>query len=167
MTRTIFWSLCLATCAALIQSTLLTRIAIFHTIPDLTLIILIYISYCNGTMTGQILGFTSGLTLDFISFAPLGFNAFIRTIIGAITGLLKGTFFLDIFILPIVLVAIGTVLKAILGFILHILFAGAVPTYDLRTPMLWIEIAFNSILAPFLFALLNLFKSVLTPRKEN
>ena len=167
MTKTVFWAWSLSTCAALIQSTLLTRITILHTIPDLTLIILIYISYSNGTMTGQTLGFTSGVALDFISAAPLGFNAFIRTIIGAITGLLKGTFFLDILILPIILVAAGTLTKAFLAFILHILFAGAVPAYDLLMPTLWMELAYNVTLAPFLFAFMNLFKSVLTPRKGN
>jgi len=167
MTRTVFWAWALSICAALIQSTLLTRIAIFHTIPDLTLIILIYISYINGTMTGQTLGFISGLTLDFISAAPLGFNALIRTIIGATAGLLKGTFFLDIVILPIALIIVGTLLKVMLVIFVHFLFAGAVPAYDLRIPMFWIELAYNVVLAPFLFAFLNLFRSVLNPRKEN
>jgi len=167
MTKTVFWAWGLSICAALIQSALLMRIAIFHTIPDLTLIILLYISYINGTMTGQTLGFISGLALDFISAAPLGFNALIRTIIGAITGLLKGTFFLDIVILPIALTAVGTLIKAILAFLVHILFAGAVPAYDIRIPTLWIELAYNVVLAPFIFAFLNLFKFVLTPRKDN
>jgi len=150
----------------LIQSTLLSRLSILNAVPDLALGVLVYTSYVNGVMTGQTLGFGSGLLLDFISAAPLGFNAFTRTIIGALTGLLKGTFFLDVAVLPIILCASATIVKAIVVWIASVLFGGAVPHYSLTSPILWTELAYNAITAPALFALLNLFKSVLKPRKE-
>ncbi len=165
MARTILWATAIAALAALLQSTLLARLAIFHTVPDLALGVLVYVAYVNGTMTGQITGFTSGVALDFLSAAPLGFNALLRTIIGALAGLLKGTFFLDVAVLPMVLCAVATLVKALVAFVVNFLFAGAVPAYQIGSPTLWIELAYNAAAAPFLFAFLNLFKAVLKPRQ--
>ena len=166
MTRTIVWSMVISTLAALIQSTVLSKLAILNAVPDLALGVLVYTAYVNGVMTGQTLGFASGLLLDFISASPLGFNAFTRTIVGALAGLLKGTFFLDVAVLPMALCAAATFAKALVVWIASILFAGAVPHYELSSSLLWTELAYNTITAPALFALLNLFKAVLKPRKE-
>ncbi|GAB1482794.1 rod shape-determining protein MreD [Treponema sp.] len=167
MKKTVFWSTAIAAIAALLQSTLLSHLAIFNVVPDLALGVLVYTAYVNGTMTGQLSGFSSGLALDFISAAPLGFNALMRTIIGALFGLIKGTFFLDIIILPMALTASATLLKALLAAFLHFLFAGALPAYDFFASTLWIEIGFNALSSPFLFAFLKLFKTVLLPRKAS
>lgn len=166
MTKTVAWALAMTVAAGLIQSTLLSRLALWGCVPDLALGILVYVAYVNGPMVGQTLGFFSGLCLDFISAAPLGFNALLRTIIGALTGLLKGTFFLDTVILPFVLCVVATGLKALLVGLLNVLFVSTLPKYDLLSTTLWVEIALNGVSAPFLFAFLNLFRSVLKPRKE-
>jgi rod shape-determining protein MreD len=167
MSKTIGWATVLIIIAGIIQSSLLSKIAIFHVIPDLALIILVYISYVNGAMTGQITGFASGFLLDFLSLAPLGFNALSRTIIGSLIGLMKGTFFLDIIIFPVLLCAGATIVKAIIISIIHFLFNANTPTYNFASNILWIEVALNAIAGPFVFAFLKLFKKVLTPRKEN
>jgi rod shape-determining protein MreD len=117
-------------------------------------------------MTGQLTGFFSGFFLDFLSAAPLGLNAFIRTLVGALAGLLKGNFFLDFLFLPMALCAGATLLKALAYFLLHQLLAGAVPAYSLLLPAFWVELAMNTFLAPFLFAFLKLFDSLLTGRRD-
>jgi len=167
MSKTIGWATVFIIIAGIIQSSLLSKIAIFNVIPDLALIILVYVSYVNGSMTGQITGFASGFLLDFLSLAPLGFNALSRTIIGAVVGLLKGTFFLDIIFFPALLCAGATIIKAIIVTVIHFLFNANTPAYNFSNNILWIEIILNAISAPFVFAFLKLFKKVLTPRKEN
>jgi rod shape-determining protein MreD len=122
----------------------------------------VYSAYVNGTMTGQFSGFFYGIVLDFLSAAPLGLNAFVRTIIGALTGMMKGTFFLDIFLLPMILCASATLLKALMFFLLSLLMAGIIPSYPLAAPTLWVEIALNTVTAPFLFAFLKRFRFLLT-----
>jgi rod shape-determining protein MreD len=117
-------------------------------------------------MTGQLTGFASGLLLDFLSASPLGLHTYIRTLIGALTGFMKGTFFLDTFFLPMALCAGATLFKAFVLWILHILFAPAVPAYAATAPMLWVEFIFNTLSAPFLFALLRLFKNLLIERRD-
>ena len=161
MSKNVFWACVFIVIAALLESTLLSRLAVFRAVPDLALGILVFTAYVNGTMTGQVTGFCSGILLDFISAAPLGFNAFIRVLAGAIIGLLKGTLFLDAVFLPMALCAAATLFKALLAFILHLLFAGAVPTYSVSSPVLWVELMFNTFSAPLLFALLKLFKPIL------
>jgi rod shape-determining protein MreD len=167
MAKNVVWAVLFSLVAALLQSTLLRKIALYHTIPDFTLGIIVYSAYVNGSMTGQVTGFFSGHVLDLISNAPLGLNAFIRTIMGAVAGLLKGTFFLDTVFLPMILCAAATLFKALMLFLLHLLLAGAVPHYPLFAPTLWIELMFNVLSAPFLFGLLKRFQPLLVGKGED
>ena len=166
MIKRVFWSLVFILIAGLLQSTLLGQLTFLYAIPDLTLGILVYIAYVNGTMCGQVTGFFSGLMLDFISAAPLGYNALTRTLIGALTGLMKGKFFLDMVFLPMSLCAGATIVKALSRNLLQLLLGQAVPAYDFTLPFFWIELGLNVITAPLLFALLKLFKSLLADKKE-
>ncbi|MDR2257744.1 MAG: rod shape-determining protein MreD [Treponema sp.] len=166
MAKNVVWTVVFAVIAAVLQSTLLARLAVYQAVPDLALGIVVYSAYVNGTMTGQLAGFFSGVFLDFLSAAPLGLNALIRTLAGALAGLMKGAFFLDVFFLPMALCAAATIVKALALFLLHLLFAGAVPAYSLTAPVLWVELAMNTFLAPFLFGLLKLFQSLLTGRRK-
>jgi rod shape-determining protein MreD len=167
MIKNVVWATVFALLAGILQSTLLSHLAIYRAVPDLALGILVFSAYVNGTMTGQLTGFFSGLLLDFLSAAPLGLNAFVRTLVGAATGVLKGTFFLDAVFLPMALCAGATLIKAILLFVLHLLFAKAVPAYAFFEPALWVELLLNTLTAPFLFGLLKLFKSLLMGRRAN
>ncbi len=167
MTKNIIWACVFILIAAILQSTLLAKLAVYHAVPDIALLVLVFVSYVNGTMNGQLTGFFGGIFLDFLSAAPLGLNAFIRTITGALVGLFKGNFFLDYFFLPMALGASSTVLKAVLLFLLHFLFAGAIPSYRLNIPTFWVELIMNTLLAPLVFAFLRLFRSILVGRREN
>jgi rod shape-determining protein MreD len=166
MVKHVIWAVVFAVAAAVLQSTLLARLAVYGAVPDLALGIIVYSAYVNGTMTGQLAGFFSGIFLDFLSAAPLGLNSLIRTLVGALTGLMKGAFFLDIFFLPMALCAAATIVKALALLLLHLLFAGAVPAYPLTAPVLWVELAMNTFSAPLLFGLLKLFHPVLAGRRS-
>jgi rod shape-determining protein MreD len=152
--------------AAILQSTLLARIAFYRAVPDLALCIIVYSAYVNGTMTGQVSGFLYGIVQDLISAAPLGLNAFVRTLIGALTGLMKGTFFLDIVLLPMILCALATLLKALILLLLSFLFSGVVQSYSFTEPKLWAELALNTLSAPLLFAFLKRFTLLLVERRK-
>jgi rod shape-determining protein MreD len=166
MVRYVIWTVIFSVAAAVLQSTLLTRLAVFGAVPDLALGIIVYSAYVNGTMTGQLAGFFSGIFVDFLSAAPLGLNPLIRTLVGALTGLMKGAFFLDIFFLPMALCAAATIVKALARFLLHLLFAGAVSSYSLTGPVFWVELAMNTLSAPLLFGLLKLFHPLLAGRRS-
>jgi rod shape-determining protein MreD len=166
MIKSILWTTLLATAAAILQSTVLPRIALYRAVPDLALGIVVYSAYVNGSMTGQLAGFCSGIFLDFLSAAPLGLNALIRTLTGALAGLMKGAFFMDILFLPMALCALATLLKAVIMLLLNLLLSSTVPAYPLMAPTLWIELAFNTVTAPFLFFLLKKLKFILVERGD-
>ena len=152
---------------ALLQSTILSQLVLhIYAIPDFTLLILVFTSYVNGFMVGQISGFFSGLMLDFLSAAPVGMNALIRTLTGALTGLLKGAFFLDSLLLPMALCAAATIFKAIILFLLHLLFSEMIPHYSLFSQVFWVELGLNTLFAPFIFSLLKLCKPLTIGLKE-
>ena len=159
-------SLILLITAVILESTLLHRIKISNVIPDLSLIILVYIAYRKGSMTGQVSGFITGLTEDFLSISPLGLNAFIKTFIGFIYGIIRGNVFVDPLLMPILLVAVATLIKALLTAVLGLVFPIPQITVQFFTHDLWIAIVYNSLLSPFLFALLNLIKA-LKPREKD
>ena len=166
MAKAIVWTVVFGFIAAVLQSTLLARLAVYGAVPDIALGIIVYSAYVNGVMIGQLSGFFYGFALDILSASPPGLNSFIRTLIGALAGLMKGKFFLDAFLLPMVLCAAATILKAAILYLLNFLFLGAVPSYSFTAPVLWAETALNAFIAPFLFALLKQFSSLLTGRKK-
>ncbi|MDR1858515.1 MAG: rod shape-determining protein MreD [Treponema sp.] len=166
MIRCVAWAVVFGFVAAILQSTLLSRLALYRAVPDIALGIVVYSAYVNGVMTGQLSGFFSGIVLDCLSAAPFGLNALVRTLIGALAGLMKGTFFLDLVLLPMGLCAVATLLKALALLLLNLLFGGAVMAYSFAAPTLWAELALNTLTAPFLFAFLKRFKSLLLKRGE-
>jgi rod shape-determining protein MreD len=166
MAKNVIWATVFIIAAALIQSTLLSLLTDQHITPDLTLGILVYSSYVNGTMTGQITGFFSGIFLDFLSAAPLGLNTFIRTVIGALAGLIQGTFFLDAVVLPMVLCAVATFVRALMLFLLRMLFGSVIEAFSFVEPVFWIELCLNTFTAPLLFGFLKQFKPLLVAGRE-
>ena len=166
MTKRIIWTVVFAFTAAVLQSTLLARIPLLGAVPDIALVILVYSAYVNGMMAGQLSGFFYGITLDILSAAPPGLNPLVRTLIGALTGLMKGTFFLDSFLLPMILCASATLLKALIILLLSLIFMGAVPSYSFTSPVLWVELGLNTLIAPFIFALLKRFGPLLAGKER-
>jgi rod shape-determining protein MreD len=156
MIRSIIWTTILSIAAAILQSTLIPNIAFLKNIsPDLALCVLVFSAYINGTMTGQVSGFFSGLFIDFLSVAPLGMSSLIRTLIGALAGLFKDSLFLDYIIMPVILCSSATVIKVIMRFLLHLVM-DPIRAYSLIEFL--IELGLNALCAPLLFLLLRIFK---------
>jgi len=166
MARSIIWTVIFSIAATILQSTLIAKIAVFGVIPDIALCVLVFSAYVNGTMTGQVSGFFSGLFYDFITPAPIGLNCMVRTVIGAAAGIFKGQFFLDILILPVILCVLATIFKALIIFIIHLIMGPTVPSFSLITPVFWIEAGLNALSAPLLFLLLKHFKPILIGRQQ-
>lgn len=161
MIRTIAFSTVLLVVLSYIQSTWLGAIAVLGVIPDLSIVALIWISYKNGIVEGSVAGFAVGLAEDFISAAPLGFNAFVKVCAAICASFLHGVFLIDKVLLPFVLGVGATLLKALAAGVLSLLFREQVHGYDVLKPILWIEAAYNGVIAPILFLLLSFLKRIL------
>ena len=143
---------------SLVQSVILSNIAALPAIPDLVLIVVIFISLKNGSVAGCTAGFISGIIMDFASAAPLGLNAMTKTITGFVAGKFHSSFNLQRFFIPIIAALAATFLKALLVLILTFFFGDAVLRYRLASSALWFEAAANAVCAPILFLLLEAFK---------
>jgi rod shape-determining protein MreD len=142
----------------LLQSTLLGRVAIRGVRPDLAMLVLVFVAMRRGPMVGQVSGFLSGFLEDLMNVSPLGFHSLLRTVIGYLFGLLWGNVFVDPFLMPIVLAVVATLLKGLLSGIVSALFGIVSSGFITFTGRLWIEMGYNAVVAPFLFALLNLLR---------
>ncbi|MCX7025711.1 MAG: rod shape-determining protein MreD [Spirochaetes bacterium] len=162
MGRTVVTSSGLIVLFILAQSTWFHAIEVFGVVPDMALIVLIYVSFRNAGAEGQIAGFIAGIVQDFISAAPLGLNVFVKTVVGFAYGLIAGNFYVDRFLLPLLFGAAGTILKALSIAILAFVFPAHVHSYDFGGMTLWIETAYNAFLTPVLFFVLGLMGNLLT-----
>jgi rod shape-determining protein MreD len=146
----------------LLQTTFLHNIAFQGVIPDLSLIAVIFIANRNGTIFGQTAGFAGGLVEDFLSLSPLGFHALIKTLLGFLAGASFGIVFIGSLFMPMLMAGAATILKNILAaFVLALTNDPAAGGFfSLRT---LIEIAYNMVLSPFVFAVLGFIK-IIVPR---
>lgn len=159
MIKSTFFSFLFSLSFLIIETALLSNISFLPVVPDLALLILIYVSFYNGSISGEVNGFLSGLVLDFLSASPLGLNSLIRTVIGFITGCFKDFINVDTVFFPAILAAITTFMKAFMLFLLSILFGGKITVYHFSESLFWIELCMNTVLAPLMFAFLRLFTS--------
>jgi rod shape-determining protein MreD len=162
---TVFTVAALVICIVL-QSTILGRIAIRGVRPDLAMLVLVFVSVRRGPMVGQVSGFVSGFLEDLMNVSPLGFHSLLRAVTGYLFGLLSGNVFIDPFLMPIILAVVATLLKGLLSGVVSALFGIASSGFITFTGRIWIEMGYNGIVAPFLFALLNLFKVFKQADKE-
>lgn len=154
-------------CAALIESVILSNIMFLPAIPDLVLICVLFISLHNGKLVGETSGFVSGLMLDFLSASPPGLNALCRTVLGYVGGMFTKTLNTEGFFIPMLLGFCASVCKVILLWFVSVLYPSDLLSF---TPFSWtvlFEIGLNTILTPFIFKFLSLFKNSLLLKPEN
>jgi rod shape-determining protein MreD len=142
----------------LLQTTVLRAVAIRGVRPDLTFVLLMFVALRRGPMVGQLSGFAVGIVEDLVSLAPLGFHALMRSTVGFVYGLFLGNVYVDPLLIPVAFAAAGTLLKALLTLLLEAVFSVSAGGFAPFTGPVWIELAWNAVLAPFLFAVLGLIR---------
>lgn len=160
MPRVILWSVLAVFFATLVESTILARIAFLPAMPDLVLLIVLWISIMNGSTAGTTTGFISGLILDFLSASPIGLNALTKTVTAYIAGRFSGSFNMNRVALPVATAVLATFSKAALVFIASLFFGASIVPYSLLAPVFWYEVLMNAIMAPPVFLLLSLFPTL-------
>jgi rod shape-determining protein MreD len=117
-------------------------------------------------MVGQISGFASGFLEDLMNHSPLGFHSLLKTLIGYLYGMLSGNVLIDPFFMPLVLAVVATIMKGFLAGLISVAFGIDSVGFHAFSGPLWIEVGYNGVLAPLLFALLNLVKGFTQADKE-
>lgn len=166
MTKSIFISIMALLCFTIVESSILSNISFLLVVPDLVLICSIYLSLVNGSLYGESMGFVSGLFVDFISGVPLGFNCLYRTIIGYLAGLFSSAIVISGFLMPVISVAIGTIVKTLLIIIISLFYTNIHTSGFLSYNFLF-EFVLNILLSPFIFKILNFFRDAISIRNKD
>src|SRR5574344_668618 len=153
-------------CAALIESAVLANITVLPAVPDLVLICVLYFSIENGKLMGESTGFISGVFIDFLSACPFGLNCLLRTIIGFVGGMFNKTLNTDGFFIPALLGFCATLIKALLLWLFSFLYPSSVVAYNPFTLLFLFELLFNTVLTPFVFKFLSLFRNTIILKPE-
>jgi len=163
--KVILWAVVAAFLLGVFETAILSHIRFLPALPDLILILVVYIALHNGTVAGITAGFFSGLIFDFLSLAPMGLHSFVFTVLGFLYGILYGKYNVRRFFFPLILGLSATLFKAGILLLLHVLFGQSIQIYNLLAVAFWIEVAENALCAPLLFMLLGLFPNAFAIRE--
>ena len=148
-------SLLLVFILVILQSTLLYFTVSKIVIPDFALIVVAFCGARRGVQSGQILGFFNGLAEDFMTASFPGFNAFIKTIIGFLSGTIKNKLLFDPVIFPVLFIFFATLLKGVLAVVIAYLFFPEGYFPSVFSSSFLMEIVLNSLLAPLIYQILK------------
>ena len=143
----------------ILQTTILKNLAFKGVKPDLVLIIIVIFSNYFGKTRGELFGAAAGIVQDLLSLSPLGFNTILNTVTGYIAGSTKGKLFLDPLVTPVILVAVFSLLKESISFLLLLIF---IPenTGQVFNQAFLIGTGMNVLLTPFVFYILKITKLI-------
>jgi rod shape-determining protein MreD len=131
------------------------------------LIVIAYVANANGSYEGQIGAFVGGVVEDLLSLAPPGFHALVRAVMGFLYGLTHNKMLVDAVLVPVLLLAAGTLVKGLLASLLAAVFSVSGVSTVALSSRLFVEIGYNSVLAPILFTLLRLVRPLRPSRRES
>ncbi|MBP3366984.1 MAG: rod shape-determining protein MreD [Treponema sp.] len=167
MIRSFFAGALVLLCVTVFEAAVLSSISFLPAVPDLSLICVLFFAVHNGRMLGEGAGFLSGLFLDVLSACPLGLNCLLRTVLGYSAGIFNRTLNVEGFLVPVLLGGCATLLKALLVLLISFLFPLTVVPYSLFSFEFLFELAANSVLSPFVFKFLGLFKNAVILKPEH
>ncbi len=153
--------------SSIIEASIFSNLTILPSIPDLSLICLLYISIQNGKLIGETSGFISGLFLDFLTAGPMGLNCIYRVLFGYFCGLFSKTLNTEGIFIPILLGTCATIVKAAFLFVITILFPSLRLTNTIFSYSFLFQFLANIIITPFVFNFLSIFKKYLVLSPEN
>lgn len=147
-----------------LQTVFQSLITINGVYPELVLLGLLHYANSRGQLHGQLIGMVVGFIIDFLSEAPLGFFAFIYTLIGFIIGSMKQKIYSDSILLPILISGICLVIKEIAVVIL----AGIYRQIELQTAAFgtdfFLHMLYTLLLAPILFVIFRYIDKVISKK---
>ena len=99
----------------LLQLSFFSRVAVFHTSPDVLPALVVSLGLLGGSMTGAVSGFSVGFLLDCLLVTPLGGDSLVLLATGYLAGMFRERFEIHSRLVAPLLCVVGT-LFAELGF---------------------------------------------------
>ncbi len=101
----------------LLQTSVFPFFQIFGVVPNIVLILVVFVAVMNGSTSAMVVGFVCGLLIDAMYGTTLGIYAFFYMMIGYVNGYLHVLFFAEASFLPLVLVFVNDIVYHILTYI--------------------------------------------------
>ena len=150
----------------ILQTVLQPFIVINGIYPELTLISLMYYGNSRNQLCGQFSGLFTGIAIDFLSLAPLGFFAFIYTLMGFLVGVTRKKVYANSILTTLLLTIIAFAFKGVVAFIL----AGVFKLAELQASIFGIHFLFQALytlaLVPIVFAFLRFIDKAIPQRQQ-
>ncbi len=139
--------------AALLQTTLMSYVAVASIRPNLPVILTASFALMCGSRTGMLVGFTSGILLDLMGGGIIGFYALIYTWIGYAAGYTYRIFYDDDIKTPLLLIGICDIAYGFYQYITTFMIRGRVNVFFYTGRVIIPEMIYTVIFAVFLYQL--------------
>ena len=166
MIKSYFSSFLILVVFVLVETALLSNIFFLPAMPDFLLLCVLYFAIRNGKVAGELTGFVSGLLLDFLSGSPFGLNCLVRTVIGFLCGYFHRMMNYESFFVNFIAGFCATIAKAILIYVVSLLFPNYVNSYNIFSSVFALELGMNTLLCPLVIKLLRNFDSFVVPPRR-
>jgi len=148
--------------SVVLQITLIARMSMFGSGPDLPLALIVSVALFKGPLHGELVGFTSGSLCDLFSGGPLGIQSLSRVVVGYSTGFVRGRLYSDNIVTQLASGFFATLVgKIVTSAHLSLLFASEGDHFQqflhIRFPGLILAAILNSILVMAVFWVLKKF----------
>ena len=139
----------------LLQSIFFSGFTIAGVMPNLFIILMLYIGLYMGRMTGFIYGMIFGIFIDIWVGKTIGFTSFALALIGTISGMLDRTFSKDSRMIVLLMGTICTILYEIVLYTMQIVIKDINIEIIQFIKILTIEVIYNMLLISILYPLMK------------
>ena len=150
----------------ILQSTWLGYFALFDTIPNTVLIIVVSYAMLRGDVEGAILGFCAGLLADIFFGRIIGVSALLLMFTGYFAGKPFKDFFKENYIAPIILVGLASLAYEFMFYVLNFLLLGRVDFLRYLGQIILPVTAYNLVVSVFIYRIIYGINRVLEAREE-
>jgi len=140
----------------LLQSIFFNGFTIAGVMPNIFVILMLYIGLYMGRTAGFTYGIIFGIFIDIWVGKTLGFTSFALALIGTISGMLDRTFSKDSRMIVLLMGAICTVVYEVVLYIMQIMIKGINIEILQFTKILSIEVIYNVLLISILYPLMKI-----------
>jgi rod shape-determining protein MreD len=139
----------------LLQTTVLQVIPLGFLVPDLVVILCVYLALHEHTFAGSLGAFLLGYFADNFSGNVLGLHAFALSLVFLLVYLLARQLWMDNVVANVAMVFVASLIKAFaVAFLLAFYLAADYPWHQLVSTV-WVEAAIAAICSPIVFSLLD------------
>lgn len=140
----------------LLQTTVFQALALANIVPNLLLIIVVSIGYMRGKQEAMFYGFFTGLLVDCQFGQLIGIYALLYMLVGYVVGLCNKIYYMDEYIIPIVLVGVSDLVFNFIYFVLSFLLRNRLNFFYYFRRIMLPEVVYTVVMAVFLYKLIHI-----------